>query len=238
MDQPQESTTSQVIPPESPPTTTSTSPNQNESPSPRPNQNPSESPAPKARFQVGSGSTKEPPAGVLRLANPDDLFDDDDSAGSEPQPAPTEPPELREDLEPITIGAPLQQHEVQTVLEAQGRMLHLATRKFTRDAFPEQWLWTEKELEYIVPALTRMANRSRLARRYAKHGDTAIVVIGSIDYVQRNLLEMPGGGETPESDRSDQHHPGDASGDEPREPDTYPTLVEPGSPPSVGPGLS
>lgn len=135
-----------------------------------------------------SATTDDAP-GVLRVDGGDgapfeaELHWRDDDA-----PEPEDPAAGEHDEElPFPIGAGgVSEESVRDLLRVQGLMLNRAIGRA-----PEQWHWTDDELDVVAPALARVAARSSLLRRVAKASDSAVVAAGVTSYVLRNITTSP-----------------------------------------------
>lgn len=98
------------------------------------------------------------------------LFEDDDLGGSWDEPDPS-------------AAEPMTEERVRSFLVAAGQFGNLA---HDRDV-PDQWLFTDRELDALVPPLTSIANRHNFVRMVIEKSDYVAVPVLLASYGKRNL---------------------------------------------------
>jgi hypothetical protein len=110
-----------------------------------------------------------------------DRFNIDDDASDDAEPA-------EGDGEPLAavLAAPLSEDGIRGLLATQAFAMNR-----TIGRTPDHWIYTDDELELIVPGLARIARRSNALRRVAEASDGVAVAAGFTGYIARNLFAAP-----------------------------------------------
>jgi hypothetical protein len=110
-----------------------------------------------------------------------------------PQPTPQVRPRAPEELPPAEVDSLLEESVpqvdesvVRTMLRALGGGLGFALGD---DDVVDHWRFTERELDDLVPPLTRIVNRNVKLRRAVIRGDEMAVAVALGGYMGRNISE-------------------------------------------------
>jgi hypothetical protein len=206
-------------------------PNPPEPPSPPPSPENAPPPSPADSSPASARASQSEP-GFVADAGP--AFNPE-AAGAEmppPPPAAERAVEMLEEWEEAVIGS---------LLGVKGRMLHA-----TAGVSDQDWVYTDLDLQAIVPPLTRIFNRYEPIRKYAPYADPLTLFTAFSAYVTRSALERreelqvreaeAEGGTVPIEPAEEAAPPNEAPSPEtpPRQAASFPTSA-PGAPPPMQP---
>jgi hypothetical protein len=142
------------------------------SPPPSPPPDPAAEPGRASSAASAISSAPDEPGGLVADSGPE--FDAELAAG---RPAPEPPPEGAAELEVYW-----EERVLKGLVRGQGRVVHAGVGVAEQD-----WLYTVEDLDEIVPALTRIANR--YFPQLAKYADPAVLAAALMSYATRSLTE-------------------------------------------------